>query len=98
MDALQPFDHDLAAVELDIGQELDRHVHRVAEQVGVHLKPQLELGLIDALVARDADRVRQQARLVVAKYGLNLVGNIAQGQLVDGAVGNIGKSEIQHRL
>src|SRR5215204_2876666 len=98
MDALQPLDHNLAAVELDIGDELDRYVHRIAEQVRVHLKTQLELGLVDALVACDTDRVRQQARLVVAKYGLNLVGDIAQGQLVDRAVGNIGKSKIQHRL
>ena len=46
--ALQPVDHDLAAVELDVGDELDRHVERIAEQVRPHDEAHLQLGGVDA--------------------------------------------------
>ena len=45
---LEPVDGDLAAVELDIGHELDRHVDRIAEQVGAHREAHLELLRVDA--------------------------------------------------
>ena len=48
----QPVDHDLAAVDLDVGDEFDRHVHWLARQVRAHDEAHLEVGGIDRTVAR----------------------------------------------
>ena len=58
----QPVDLDLAAVELDVGDEFDRNVDRLAAQVGVDDEADLQLVRLDRCMSRaDLDRVRDRA-------------------------------------
>jgi len=73
MAALQPVDHDLAGVDLDLGDEFDRDVHRLAEQIRPDDETDLEIGGIHRVVARDVDRGHGEVAVQWALAGRGIV-------------------------
>src|SRR5262252_7305108 len=90
-------DQYLAGID-DVGDKFYRNVDRVARQIGADDEPDLEFDRIDAHVALDLNGGCREARLVVEDGGPDLLGNIANPGFVNGAVGNVGKTEIEYRL
>src|SRR6266851_1198400 len=82
----------------DIGDELDRNVHRMADQFAGDHKAYLELDRIKLLVARYAQGIGCDPRFIVDDRGSDFVGNLPDAVLVDGTICNIGKPKVQNRF
>src|SRR6266436_9340115 len=93
----QSIDDNFSAFD-DIGDELDRNVHRMAHQLATDHKAYLELHGIELFVARYTQGIGRDPRFIVDDRCPDLVGNLLDAVLVDGADCNIGKPEVQNRF
>src|SRR6266849_1164443 len=68
----------------NIGDELDRDVHRMAHQLATDHKAYLELDGIDLFVTLYTQRIGRDPRLIVDDRGSDIVGNLLDAVLVNG--------------
>src|SRR5437763_6744181 len=96
-DALKPRELHLAAVQLEIGNELDRRIDGGGKHLGMNVEPDLEMRSIDGAVAFDGNRTGDQSRLIIEECRLELRGDAVNRTLVDRDRRQLRQAVIQDR-
>src|SRR5690606_17234345 len=91
----QAGEKDLAGGDLDLGDKVDRNVHRPAGHVGpdVEANPVVDI-IAGGIFTLHHQRLGVQARLVPAKSIAQMLRDIVHADLLAGQIGDVGQAVI----
>ena len=95
--ALAAIQRDVAAREIDVRDEFDRNIDRMADQLRGDDEAQFERILVGRVVPSHRDRTRIEPGLISLQGAPDLFRDLGQPEFVDGAMGDVRKTVVEDR-